>query len=156
MTARWQGDPVYAFDDIIGKLRQEGVKLPERVAHLYATFTAITVPDEPEPDAAANAIASGEAASAVDDLIRAQLFTPALRAASARGKHIAAQRGLQALSKYAAEIHEQLSPTAEYLIEEIEQVARIGNISLRECLRTRDGRACAWRRTEEVGSWLGR
>ena len=27
---------------------------------------------------------------------------------------------------------------------------------LRECLRTRDGRACASRRTEEVGSWLGR
>ena len=27
---------------------------------------------------------------------------------------------------------------------------------LRECLRTRDGRAPAWRRTEEVGSWLGR
>ena len=27
---------------------------------------------------------------------------------------------------------------------------------VRECLRTRDGRACASRRTEEVGSWLGR
>ena len=27
---------------------------------------------------------------------------------------------------------------------------------VRECLRTRDGRTCASRRTEEVGSWLGR
>jgi NAD(P)-dependent dehydrogenase (short-subunit alcohol dehydrogenase family) len=29
-------------------------------------------------------------------------------------------------------------------------------VGVRECLRTRDGRACASRRTEEVGSWLGR
>ena len=122
MTALWQGDLIYAVDDIItGKLRQHGVKLPSRVADLYDTFTAISVPDEPDADAVAHAIANGEAPGAVDELIRAQLFTPALRAASARAKHIAAQRVLSALSKYSAEIHEQLRPIAEHLISEIEE-----------------------------------
>src|SRR5271166_1123510 len=35
------------------------------------------------------------------------------------------------------------------------ELDRLCSQPLRECLRTRDGRACASRRTEEVGSWLG-
>jgi hypothetical protein len=136
MNARWQSDPVYAADDVIGKLRQHGVKLPSRFADLYGTFTGINIPAEPDADAAANAIADGQAPSAVEELIRAQLFTPALRAASARAKHIAAQRVLHALSKHAEHVHEQLRPIGESLISDIEQAAQIGNISLTELVRT--------------------
>jgi hypothetical protein len=152
--SRWETDPVYAANDIAGKLQRNGVKLPKPVAEAYAIFAAIEIPTDVDPDAVAMAIATGKSVDVVDALLLDAVLRPQRRAAATRAKEIAAVKFLSAIRTHADEIHEQLRPAAEHLISEIEQAARIGDISLTELVRT--GREADARRYAELPSDLTR
>lgn len=135
MNPRYVSDPAWAAEDLRGKLDSYDITLPQAVESAWQLFQNIVVPAEPDPDAAARAIAFGNPAQEVDVLIRAQIEGQARRAAATKGKQIAGERFLKAVRDHAQSIHDELQPIADELISDITEAAQDGAVSLTQLVR---------------------
>jgi hypothetical protein len=149
VNPRYASDPIWAAGDLHEKLHTWiTVPLPEPVEAAWQAFNAIIVPAEVSTDDLAHAIADGASAKVIDELARAVIYGPTLRAAALQGKVIAAKRYLAAVRAHAQEIHDLLASSAQEDIDAITEAAKEGSKSLDQLVR--EGRYDAARLWSEL------
>jgi hypothetical protein len=135
MNPRMTSDPVWGAQHLRAEFDRYEIELPAAVESAWQLFQNIVVPAEPDLDAAARAIAYGNSAKEIDALIDAEVTAAARRRAAIKGQQIAAERFIKSVRDHAQEIHDQLQPIADALIEDITEAARDGNVSLTQLVR---------------------
>jgi hypothetical protein len=135
MNPRMTSDPVWGAQHLRAEFDRYDIELPAAVESAWKLFQRISVPAEPDIDAAARAIAFGNSVEEIDVLIDAEVTGAARRRAAVKAQQIAGERFIRAVRDHAQAIHDELQPIADELISDITEAAQDGNVSLTQLVR---------------------